>query len=158
GIVLAANPWHMLRAADFLLPYPAAPPEPPTSVPSLVGGSLALRQRRAARGKAPAASTTRVGCRCHESPLSRVQPGEILTRLGARARHRIIGHHADRSGILADHCWTLGARGCAIDSMPLYARAAANHYPDRARSGLADHYVVLTGSYEAGSFHRIAVG
>lgn len=42
--------------------------------------------------------------------------------------------------------------------MPLFARAAADHYPDRARSALADHYVVLTGSYEAGSFHRIAVG
>src|SRR5262245_38187553 len=45
-----------------------------------------------------------------------------------------------------------------LPAMPLFARATADHYPDRVRSGLADHYVVLTGSYEAGSFRRVTLG
>jgi hypothetical protein len=42
--------------------------------------------------------------------------------------------------------------------MPLYARPAADHYPDRERAASADSFVVLSGAYEAGSFHRIAHG
>jgi hypothetical protein len=42
--------------------------------------------------------------------------------------------------------------------MPLYARRVADHYPDRERSASADSFVVLSGSFEAGSFHRIPNG
>ena len=42
--------------------------------------------------------------------------------------------------------------------MPLYARKVADHYPDRERPPSADDFVVLSGRYEAGSFHRIADG
>ena len=52
----------------------------------------------------------------------------------------------------------LSARSGGQSGMPLHARRAADHYPDRDGSALADHYVVLTGSYEAGSFHRITTG
>jgi len=42
--------------------------------------------------------------------------------------------------------------------MPLYARHVDEHYPDRNPSEHADDFVVLSGSLEAGSFHRIANG
>ena len=42
--------------------------------------------------------------------------------------------------------------------MPLYARHVDEHYPDRNPSEHADDFVVLSGSLEAGSFHRIADG
>ena len=42
--------------------------------------------------------------------------------------------------------------------MPLYARLWDDHYPQDERSPSADHFVVLSGSLEAGSFHRIANG
>ena len=42
--------------------------------------------------------------------------------------------------------------------MPLYARHVDEHYPDRDPSEHADDFVVLSGSLEAGSFHRIANG
>jgi hypothetical protein len=42
--------------------------------------------------------------------------------------------------------------------MPLYARPVADHYPDRRPSPSPDDFVVLSGSYQAGSFHRIPDG
>ena len=42
--------------------------------------------------------------------------------------------------------------------MPLYARHVDEHYPDRNQSEHADDFVVLSGSLEAGAFHRIANG
>jgi hypothetical protein len=42
--------------------------------------------------------------------------------------------------------------------MPLYVRKVAEHYPDRERPPSADHFIVLSGAYEVGSFHRIAHG
>ena len=42
--------------------------------------------------------------------------------------------------------------------MPLNARHVDEHYPDRNPSEHADDFVVLSGSLEAGSFHRIANG
>ena len=42
--------------------------------------------------------------------------------------------------------------------MPLYARSVADHYPDRERPPSADHFIVLSGAYEVGGFHRIAAG
>jgi hypothetical protein len=42
--------------------------------------------------------------------------------------------------------------------MPLYARPVAAHCPDRKPSTSPDDFVVLSGSYQAGSFHRIAHG
>jgi hypothetical protein len=42
--------------------------------------------------------------------------------------------------------------------MPLYARHVDEHCPDRNPSEHADDFVVLSGSLEAGSFHRIANG
>jgi len=42
--------------------------------------------------------------------------------------------------------------------MPLYVRRTAGHYLDRDGSTLVDHYIVLTGSYEAGCFRRITTG
>ena len=41
--------------------------------------------------------------------------------------------------------------------MPLYVRSVADHYPDRERPS-ADHFIVLSGAYEVGGFHRIAAG
>jgi hypothetical protein len=42
--------------------------------------------------------------------------------------------------------------------MPFYARSVAEHYPDRERPPSADHFIVLSGAYEVGGFHRIATG
>ena len=43
--------------------------------------------------------------------------------------------------------------------MPLYARTVVDHYPDRERPPSADdHFIVLSGAYEVGGFHRIATG
>jgi hypothetical protein len=42
--------------------------------------------------------------------------------------------------------------------MPLYARHVDEHYPDRNPSEHADDFVVLSGAYEVGGFHRIADG
>ncbi len=42
--------------------------------------------------------------------------------------------------------------------MPLYARKAADHYPDREPAPSDDRFIVLSGSLEAGGFHRIAAG
>ena len=42
--------------------------------------------------------------------------------------------------------------------MPFYARSVAEHYPDRERPPSADHFIVLSGAYEVGGFHRIADG
>jgi hypothetical protein len=42
--------------------------------------------------------------------------------------------------------------------MPLYTRRVADHDPDREPPQSADSFVVLSGSLEAGSFHRIADG
>ena len=42
--------------------------------------------------------------------------------------------------------------------MPFYARSVAEHYPDRERPPSADHFIVLSGAYEVGGFHRIAAG
>ena len=42
--------------------------------------------------------------------------------------------------------------------MPFYARLVAEHYPDRERPPSADHFIVLSGAYEVGGFHRIATG
>lgn len=42
--------------------------------------------------------------------------------------------------------------------MPLYARSVAEHYPDRERPLSADSFVVLSGAYEVGGFHRMAAG
>ncbi len=41
--------------------------------------------------------------------------------------------------------------------MPLYVRSVADHYPDRERPS-ADHFIVLSGGYEVGGFHRIGSG
>jgi len=42
--------------------------------------------------------------------------------------------------------------------MPFYTRSVAEHYPDRERPPSADHFIVLSGAYEVGGFHRIAAG
>ena len=43
--------------------------------------------------------------------------------------------------------------------MPLFARSVADHYPNRERSLSADdHFIVLSGAYEVGGFHRMATG
>jgi hypothetical protein len=42
--------------------------------------------------------------------------------------------------------------------MPLYARSVAEHYPDREPALSDDRFIVLSGSLEAGGFHRIAAG
>jgi len=43
--------------------------------------------------------------------------------------------------------------------MPFYARSVAEHYPDRERPLSADdHFIVLSGAYEVGGFHRMATG
>jgi len=43
--------------------------------------------------------------------------------------------------------------------MPLYARKVVDHYPDRERPLSADdHFIVLSGAYEVGGFHRMATG
>jgi hypothetical protein len=43
--------------------------------------------------------------------------------------------------------------------MPLYARRADDHFPDRRdRSPHVDHHVVLSGGLEVGGFHRIGSG
>ena len=42
--------------------------------------------------------------------------------------------------------------------MPLYARPVAAHDPDGKPSPSPDDFVILSASYEAGSFHRIAHG
>lgn len=50
-------------------------------------------------------------------------------------------------------------RDCAtLAPMPLFARPVAEHHPDRKPSPSPDDFVVLSGSYEAGSFQRIAHG
>ena len=43
--------------------------------------------------------------------------------------------------------------------MPLFARKVVDHYPDRERPTSADdHFIVLSGAYEVGGFHRMATG
>jgi hypothetical protein len=42
--------------------------------------------------------------------------------------------------------------------MPLYTRSVADHYPNRARPPSEEHFIVLSGGYEVGGFHRIAAG
>src|SRR5688572_20646223 len=75
----------------------------------------------------------------------------VLCHSPARTARRMIGAAAgQRDDPITPSAATLAA-------MPLYARRVADHYPDRERPS-ADDFVVLSGSLEVGSFHRVATG
>jgi hypothetical protein len=42
--------------------------------------------------------------------------------------------------------------------MPFYTRSVADQYPERGRPPSAEHFIVLSGEYQVGAFHRIADG